>query len=144
MFCNHLLDAPNHTALTAPDHSPYHAVILAPHLTRETVPLLRSPSISSLSSEPHFLSQLHSMESRVLSRATAFSASASLRRLPRDSPNASFLSVKPIGAVSDGGHLVCGRQLRPELCSPALRKEALLKPCLAAASSPAEGSDSGG
>jgi solute carrier family 35 protein E1 len=49
--------------------------------------------------------------------------------------------VKSIGSVSDGGNLVWGRQLRPELCSPALKKGAvLLRPCLAAA----EGKDSAG
>ncbi|KHN12160.1 Triose phosphate/phosphate translocator, chloroplastic [Glycine soja] len=55
------------------------------------------------------------MESRVRSRTGTLSSLPHLRKLPR------------------------------ELCSPALKKEAvLLRPCLAAASSPAEGSDSAG
>ncbi|KAK4269869.1 hypothetical protein QN277_022969 [Acacia crassicarpa] len=84
-----------------------------------------------------------SIESRVLSRTTAFSSSLpNLHRLLRDSPNASFLSVKPIGAVVDGGNLIWGRKLRPTLYSPALWKDAPLRPCLAAASSSADGSDS--
>lgn len=85
------------------------------------------------------------MESRVLSRATAFAAVPSLRKSPRQNGAVSFVSARPIGTVSEGGNLIWGRQLRPALlleASPS-RKE-ILKPCLAAASSPAEGSDSAG
>lgn len=82
------------------------------------------------------------MESRVLSRATPLSSLPHLRKFPRDAPNASFLSVKAIGSVADGGNLIWGRQLRPAICSPALKKDYSpgLRPCLAAA----EGSDSAG
>ncbi|XP_072089611.1 triose phosphate/phosphate translocator, chloroplastic isoform X2 [Arachis hypogaea] len=88
------------------------------------------------------------MESRVLSRAAT--SLPHLRRLPRreSAANASFVpAVKATGSVADGGNLIWGRQLRPELLSPVLKKEGpavLLRPCLAAASSPAEGSDSAG
>ncbi|KAI4306444.1 hypothetical protein L6164_029720 [Bauhinia variegata] len=85
------------------------------------------------------------MESRVLSRATTLSSIPHLRKLPRDATNASFVSVKTIGAVGDGGNLIWGRQLRPALLiesSPALRKDALRR-CLAAASSSAEGDSAG-
>lgn len=66
---------------------------------------------------------------------------------------ASFPTSRPIGAVSDSGNLICGRQLRPailleaspvSLNSPVPKREVLPRPCLAAASSPAEGSDSAG
>ena len=76
------------------------------------------------------------MESRVLSRATTLSSLPRLNKLHREhlTNGASILSVKAIGSVSDGGNLVFGRQLRPELCSPALKKSGvLLRPCLAAA-----------
>ena len=89
------------------------------------------------------------MESQVLSRAATLSSLPNLRRLaPRESAaNASFVpAVKAIGSVADGGNLIWGRQLRPGLCSPVLKKEGavLLRPCLAAASSPAEANDSAG
>jgi len=86
------------------------------------------------------------MESRVLSRAGVFSSLAHLRKPPREAVGgASFVTVKTVGSLADGGNLIWGRQLRPELCSPALKKETvLLRPCLAAASSPAEGGDSAG
>jgi len=88
------------------------------------------------------------MESRVLSRATTV---AQVRRPLRESngnASCSFLSIKPIGAVSEGGNLIWGRQLRPSLLLEAsypvnARKE-ILRPVMAAASSPAEGSDSSG
>lgn len=66
---------------------------------------------------------------------------------------ASFPTTRPIGAVSDSGNLICGRQLRPailletspvNLNSPVPKREILLRPCLAAASSPAGGSESAG
>ena len=72
----------------------------------------------------------------MLSRATTLSSLPRLSKLPREhlTNGASILSVKAIGSVSDGGNLVFGRQLRPELCSPALKKSGvLLRPCLAAA-----------
>ncbi|KAG5023395.1 hypothetical protein JHK85_019737 [Glycine max] len=86
------------------------------------------------------------MESRVLSRAGTLSSLPHLRKPPREAvSSASLVAVKAVGSVADGGNLIWGRQLRPELCSPVLKKEAvLLRPCLAAASSPAEGSDSAG
>ncbi|CAN1280932.1 Triose phosphate/phosphate translocator TPT, chloroplastic [Linum perenne] len=85
------------------------------------------------------------MESRVLSRA-----SASLPQLPRlplrqsggGYASGSFLSMKPI-IGGEGGNLVSGRNLRPILLLEA-KRETALKPILAAASSPAEGSDSAG
>ncbi|GAU32464.1 hypothetical protein TSUD_64140, partial [Trifolium subterraneum] len=83
------------------------------------------------------------MESRVLSRATTLSSLPRLNKFHREhiATNASLLSVKSIGSVSDGGNLVWGRQLRPELCSPAIKKgSVLLRPCLAAA----DGKDSAG
>ena len=98
-----------------------------------------------LSRHSHFFVRVQ-MESRVLSRAGAFSSLAHLRKPPREAAGgASFVTVKAVGSLADGGNLIWGRQLRPELCSPVLKKEAvLLRPCLAAASSPAEGGDSAG
>ncbi|XP_050214646.1 triose phosphate/phosphate translocator, chloroplastic-like [Mercurialis annua] len=87
------------------------------------------------------------MESRVLSRATTLSSLPSLRRSFRESSHTtSFVSIKPIGAVGKGGNLIWGRQLRPSLLlesSPVTKRETL-RPILAVASSPAEGSDSPG
>jgi len=58
------------------------------------------------------------------------------------------LSIKPIGAVSEGGNLIWGRQLRPSLLLeasyPVTARKEILRPVMAAASSPAEGSDSSG
>lgn len=77
--------------------------------------------------------------------------SATVTRL--STTGASFPTARPIGAVSDSGNLICGRQLRPAILleaspvglnSPVPKREVLLRPCLAAASSPAEGSDSAG
>lgn len=92
------------------------------------------------------------MESRVLSHAATFSSPPHFRKLPsREAAvfyNASAVpvTVKAIGSVADAGNLIWGRQLRPALLSPALKKESvLLPPCLASsASSPADGSDSAG
>jgi solute carrier family 35 protein E1 len=88
------------------------------------------------------------MESRVLSRATTV---AHVRRPLRESngnASCSFLSIKPIGAVSEGGNLIWGRQLRPSLLLeasyPVTARKDILWPVMAAASSPAEGSDSSG
>ncbi|KAM7262975.1 hypothetical protein ACFE04_000658 [Oxalis oulophora] len=91
------------------------------------------------------------MESRVLSRASAISASTSpfLRcRLPllKDSRNnnnvVSFALAKPIGAVSEGGNLVWGRQLRPSLLLETAARKRDVRPIIAAAA--ADGSDSSG
>ncbi|KAL6201406.1 hypothetical protein ACLB2K_025120 [Fragaria x ananassa] len=92
------------------------------------------------------------MESRVLSRATAFASSVpSLRKSTSPSPRhpaaVSFASSprRPIGAVSEGGNLIWGRQLRPALlleASPSPSRRDALKPCRAAAA--AGGSDSAG
>ncbi|XP_062013082.1 triose phosphate/phosphate translocator TPT, chloroplastic [Rosa rugosa] len=87
------------------------------------------------------------MESRVLSRATAFASVPSLRKSsPRQPGAVSFVSParRPIGTVSEGGNLIWGRQLRPALlleASPPSSRKEILKPCLAAA---AEGGDSAG
>ncbi|KAL5576682.1 hypothetical protein UlMin_018381 [Ulmus minor] len=86
------------------------------------------------------------MESRLLSRATAFAAVPPLRKPARETNNVCFVSAKPIGTVGEGGNLIWGRQLRPALLlesSPATKRENV-RPCLAAASSPAGGSDSAG
>ncbi|XP_019445682.1 PREDICTED: triose phosphate/phosphate translocator, chloroplastic [Lupinus angustifolius] len=87
------------------------------------------------------------MESRVLSRAGTFSPLSHFRKLPSREPTAVFYnsSVAPVtakatGSVADGGNLVWGRQLRPALISPALKK-VILQPCHATA---AEGGDSAG
>ncbi|KAG6777082.1 hypothetical protein POTOM_016884 [Populus tomentosa] len=88
------------------------------------------------------------MESRVFSRATTI---AHVRRPLREShsnTSCSFISIKPIGAVGEGGNLIWGRQLRPSLLleasSPMNARKDILRPVMAAASSPAEGSDSSG
>ncbi|CAL2251819.1 unnamed protein product [Prunus armeniaca] len=86
------------------------------------------------------------MESRVLSRATTFGALPCHRKpSPRENAAVSFVSARLIGAVSEGGNLIWGRQLRPALLLEAspLKRE-ILRPCLAAASSPTEGNDSAG
>ncbi|XP_022715832.1 triose phosphate/phosphate translocator, chloroplastic-like [Durio zibethinus] len=88
------------------------------------------------------------MESRLLSRASTITGLPQLRpRLSRDSVNMSFASAKPIGAVGEGGNVIWGRQLRQALVleSSPVSKRDILKPVLAASSSPAEGgSDSAG
>ncbi|XVE51392.1 hypothetical protein DITRI_Ditri02bG0036400 [Diplodiscus trichospermus] len=88
------------------------------------------------------------MESRLLSRASTITGLPQLRpKLSRDTVTVSFASAKPIGTVGEGGNVIWGRQLRPALLlesSPVSKRE-ILKPILAAASSPAEGgSDSAG
>ncbi|XWS19640.1 hypothetical protein CRYUN_Cryun31cG0033000 [Craigia yunnanensis] len=88
------------------------------------------------------------MESRLLARASTITGLPLLRpKLSLDSVNVSFASAKPIGAVGEGGNVILGRQLRPSLLleSSLVSKREILKPVLAAASSPAEGgSDSAG
>ncbi|XVF27586.1 hypothetical protein REPUB_Repub14bG0121300 [Reevesia pubescens] len=87
------------------------------------------------------------MESRLLSHASTITGLPQLRpNLSRDSVHVvSFASAKPIGAVREGGDVIWGRQLRPALLlesSPVSKRE-ILKPVLAAASSPAEGGSDG-
>ncbi|KAG1334984.1 triose phosphate/phosphate translocator, chloroplastic [Cocos nucifera] len=75
-----------------------------------------------------------------------------LRRTAREPTFAAFATTRPAGSVTDGGNLIWGRQLRPAILLersavlariPAERRD-LLRPVSAAASSPAEGSDSAG
>lgn len=92
------------------------------------------------------------MESRVLSGATPISGDVPRLRKPVARLNiSSFPTARPIG---DGGNLIWGRQLRPSLLLesspvsvsyhlPATKRD-ILKPALAAASSPADSSDSSG
>ncbi|XP_057464078.1 triose phosphate/phosphate translocator TPT, chloroplastic isoform X1 [Actinidia eriantha] len=94
------------------------------------------------------------MESRVLSGATAISAGVLRRRTPERLSSSCFSASKLI-SVGDGsgGNLVWGRQLRPAILLessllpasnfPATKRE-ILRPCLAASSSPAEGGDTAG
>ncbi|KAL0906169.1 hypothetical protein M5K25_024640 [Dendrobium thyrsiflorum] len=76
-----------------------------------------------------------------------------LRRSPPAASIAVLVALRPAGSVSDGGNLICGRQLCPSLfhgINPSLiptvaGKSKILRPIAAAASSsPAEGSDSAG
>lgn len=86
------------------------------------------------------------MESRVLSGATTIYGIPRLSKPVAKLNTVTFSTSRPIRAVSDGGNLIWGRQLRPAILletSPATKRE-ILKPTLAAASSPAEGSDSAG
>ncbi|GFZ06188.1 glucose-6-phosphate/phosphate translocator-like protein [Actinidia rufa] len=94
------------------------------------------------------------MESRVLSGATAISAGVLRRRTPERLSSSCFSASKLI-SIGDGsgGNLVWGRQLRPAILLessslpaanfPATKRE-ILRPCLAASSSPAEGGDTAG
>ncbi|KAG1330470.1 putative Triose phosphate/phosphate translocator, chloroplastic [Cocos nucifera] len=75
-----------------------------------------------------------------------------LRRTARDPTFAALATTRPAGSVTDGGNLIWGRQLLPAILLersgvpsriPAGRWD-LLRPVAAAASSPAEGSDSTG
>ncbi|GKV01009.1 hypothetical protein SLEP1_g13608 [Rubroshorea leprosula] len=92
------------------------------------------------------------MESRVLSRSAAISGLPPLRKPPQDAGNVSFISMRSIGTVGEGGNVIWGRQLRPALlldsspvvASLSIGKREILRPSLAAASSPAEGNDSAG
>ncbi|KAL2494979.1 Triose phosphate/phosphate translocator TPT [Forsythia ovata] len=93
------------------------------------------------------------MESRVLTGATAIRGLPLLRKpAAMFTANCSFPALKPTGAFKDGGSLMWGKQLRPAIlleASPAsavspLSKRESLPPCLAAASSQAEGNDSAG
>ncbi|KAH0450781.1 hypothetical protein IEQ34_021473 [Dendrobium chrysotoxum] len=75
------------------------------------------------------------------------------RRSPPAASIAVLAAPRPAGSVSDGGNLICGRQLCPSLfqgINPSLiptvaEKRKIFRPIAAAASSsPAEGSDSAG
>ncbi|RZB42443.1 Triose phosphate/phosphate translocator, chloroplastic [Glycine soja] len=72
------------------------------------------------------------MESRVRSRTGTLSSLPHLRKPPREvGAGPSLVTVKAVGSVANDGNLFWVRQLRPKLCSPALKKEAfLLRPCL--------------
>ncbi|KAF8391304.1 hypothetical protein HHK36_023608 [Tetracentron sinense] len=91
------------------------------------------------------------MESRVLSGRTGITNISGLTGLRRSTKEgSSFVPMKSVGAVGDGGNLIWGRQLRPALLlekSPVVRvpagKREILRPSFATAS-PAEGSDSAG
>lgn len=88
------------------------------------------------------------MESRALSGAATISGLPKLRtqatRLNSNNNNVTFTTATNLTAVSAGGNLIWGRQLRPAVLletSPARN----LKPvCASASSSPAEGGDSTG
>ena len=88
------------------------------------------------------------MESRVLSRATTIAHVRTPLRESKGNASSSFMSIKPIGGVSEGGNLIWGRQLRPSLLLeasyPVTARKEILRPVMSAASSPAEGSDSSG
>ncbi|KAF9672383.1 hypothetical protein SADUNF_Sadunf11G0036100 [Salix dunnii] len=88
------------------------------------------------------------MESRVLSRATTIAHVRTPLRESKGNASSSFMSIKPIGGVSEGGNLIWGRQLRPSLLLeasyPVNSRKEILRPVMSAASSPAEGSDSSG
>lgn len=85
----------------------------------------------------------------MLSGATTISAIVRMRKVARENAYVSF--TRPVGSVGDGGNLIWGRQLRanlllessPVFSFPAGKRE-ILRPSLAAASSPAGGSDSAG
>ncbi|KAM3287321.1 triose phosphate/phosphate translocator, chloroplastic [Capsicum chacoense] len=52
-------------------------------------------------------------------------------------------TAKPVGPLIAGPNLIWGRQLRPAILLESSPKRESIKPCYTAASSPAEGSDSG-
>ncbi|KAG9140362.1 hypothetical protein Leryth_019599 [Lithospermum erythrorhizon] len=83
------------------------------------------------------------MESRVLSGTTALRGLPLLhRRLSATETPRVITFPSSTRAISEGGNLVSGRQLSPAILLDTKRRT--LKPCLSAASSPAEGSDSAG
>ncbi|KAL0300701.1 UNVERIFIED_CONTAM: Triose phosphate/phosphate translocator, chloroplastic [Sesamum radiatum] len=92
------------------------------------------------------------MESRLLTGATIRGLALSQKPAARIAGNGSVPTVRLSGKLSDGGNLIWGRQLRPAIlleASPAIAVSSVTKrqnvrPCLAAASSPAESSDSAG
>ncbi|KAK6133492.1 hypothetical protein DH2020_032785 [Rehmannia glutinosa] len=92
------------------------------------------------------------MESRVITGATIRGLALPPKPAARLAGNCSFPSVRLNGKLSDGGNLIWGRQLRPAIlleASPAIAfspvtKRGNLRPCLAAASSPADSGDSAG
>ncbi|KAL0321261.1 UNVERIFIED_CONTAM: Triose phosphate/phosphate translocator, chloroplastic [Sesamum radiatum] len=92
------------------------------------------------------------MESCLLTGATIRGLALPPKPAARIAGNSSVPTVRLSGKLSDGGNLICGRQLRPAIlleASPAITVSSVTKrqnvrPCLAAASSPAESSDSAG
>ncbi|CAI9783685.1 unnamed protein product [Fraxinus pennsylvanica] len=93
------------------------------------------------------------MESRVLTGATTIRGLPLIRKpVARFTVNCGVPALKPTGTFNDGGNLIWGKKLRPAIlleASPAtvvfpVNRRECLPPCLAAASSPAEGSDSPG
>ncbi|KAL0328872.1 UNVERIFIED_CONTAM: Triose phosphate/phosphate translocator, chloroplastic [Sesamum calycinum] len=92
------------------------------------------------------------MESRLLTGATIRGLALPQKPAARIAGNDSVPTVRLSGKLSDGGNLIWGRQLRPAIlleASPAIavssvKKRQNVRPCLAAASSPAESSDSAG
>ncbi|KAL0305702.1 UNVERIFIED_CONTAM: Triose phosphate/phosphate translocator, chloroplastic [Sesamum radiatum] len=92
------------------------------------------------------------MESRVISGATVRGIALPPKPPVRLTGNCSFPALKVTGKLTDGGNLIWGRQLRPAILlegSPAsvvspVTKRETLRPCSAAASSPAGASDSAG
>ncbi|KAK6154744.1 hypothetical protein DH2020_008992 [Rehmannia glutinosa] len=92
------------------------------------------------------------MESRVITGATIRGLALPPKPAARLAGNCSFPSVRLNGKLSDGGNLIWGRQLRPAIlleASPAIAvspvtKRGNVRPCLAAASSPADSGDSAG
>lgn len=73
-----------------------------------------------------------------------FIAAASGSSRSSGSFTAAAATVKPVGPLIAGPNLVWGRQLRPAILLEASPKRESIKPCCAAASSPAESSDSSG
>ncbi|KAL0442724.1 UNVERIFIED_CONTAM: Triose phosphate/phosphate translocator, chloroplastic [Sesamum latifolium] len=92
------------------------------------------------------------MESSVISGATVRGIALPPKPAGRLTSNCSFPALKVTGKLSEGGNLIWGRQLRPAILlegSPAsvvspVTKREILRPCSAAASSPAGASDSAG
>ncbi|KAL0283879.1 UNVERIFIED_CONTAM: Triose phosphate/phosphate translocator, chloroplastic [Sesamum angustifolium] len=92
------------------------------------------------------------MESRLLTGATIRGLALPQKPAARIAGNDSVPTVRLRGKLSDGGNLIWGRQLRPAIlleASPAIavssvKKRQNVRPCLAAASPPAESSDSAG
>ncbi|PIN06557.1 Glucose-6-phosphate/phosphate and phosphoenolpyruvate/phosphate antiporter [Handroanthus impetiginosus] len=92
------------------------------------------------------------MESRVLSGATIRGLSLPPKPAARLAGNCNFPALRLTGKLSNAGNLTWGRQLRTAIlleaspasvASPVVKRESI-RPCFAAASSPAEGSDSAG
>ncbi|XP_011086037.1 triose phosphate/phosphate translocator, chloroplastic isoform X1 [Sesamum indicum] len=92
------------------------------------------------------------MESRLLTGATIRGLALPPKPVARIAGISSVPTVRLSGNLGDGGNLIWGRQLRPAIlleASPAITVSSMIKrqsvrPCLAAASSPDESSDSAG